>query len=225
MVLKAKGLNYRTIEITPGLGQLSIFKISGQKKVPVLVDNDHTVFDSSEIVRYLEQKTPQPNLIPTQSREAAQVHLIEDWADTTLAKAARGALVEAAVIDKELRVALLPEELPSSIRQLVGDLPFEMIRRAQELVPKTDRDDLVKSLIQISNLLKSNQWLVGDKLSIADIAVAAQLSLIRFPISSGTSLCGKGCPGLKDNPLLQGLFEWRDELEQKLDNSEFSNSL
>jgi glutathione S-transferase len=36
------------------------------------------------------------------------VHLLEDWADTTLAMAGRSSLVQAAALDPELRVALLP---------------------------------------------------------------------------------------------------------------------
>jgi glutathione S-transferase len=58
--------------------------------------------------------------------------------------------------------------------------------------------------------------LVGDQLSMADLAVAAQLSLLRFPASSGDGLAGRGVPGLSDHPQLQPLFAWRDRLETRL---------
>ena len=51
---------------------------------------------------------------------------------------------------------------------------------------------------------------------LADIAVAAQLSLLRFPSSAGSALAGKGVPGLSDHPKLQPLFQWRDQIELKL---------
>ena len=38
MVLDAKNFSYKTTEIKPVIGQLEIFRISGQKQVPVLVD-------------------------------------------------------------------------------------------------------------------------------------------------------------------------------------------
>ena len=109
MLLQAKGLSYRTVEVTPGIGQVAVFRLSGQRQVPVLVDGDQVLADSSAIARYLNQREADPALIPTDPRQAAQMHLLEDWADTTLAAAVRVALVQAAALDPELRVALLPD--------------------------------------------------------------------------------------------------------------------
>ena len=38
LILAAKGLAYSVVEVTPGLGQLQLFRLSGQRQVPVLVD-------------------------------------------------------------------------------------------------------------------------------------------------------------------------------------------
>ena len=40
MVLQAKGLSYRAVDVSPGIGQLAVFRLSGQRQVPVLVDGD-----------------------------------------------------------------------------------------------------------------------------------------------------------------------------------------
>ena len=53
-------------------------------------------------------------------------------------------------------------------------------------------------------------------MSLADLAVAAQISLMRFPASAGAALAGKGVFGLSDHPRLQPLFHWRDQLELSL---------
>ena len=53
-------------------------------------------------------------------------------------------------------------------------------------------------------------------MSLADIAVAAQLSLLRFPKSAGPELEGKGCPRFSNDPRLSILFDWRDQLETLL---------
>ena len=216
MVLQAKGLTYRTVEITPGIDQISIFLLSGQRQVPVLVDGDTVLADSSAIARYLETREPLPALIPTDPQHAAQLHLIEDWADTTLAYASRSALVEAAAKDPELRAALLPEGLPSLVRQAMGTLPAHWIGGFGELLNPGRQANLLASLEQIASAIQVRSWLVGEAMSIADLAVAAQLSLLRFPSSADVSLVGKGVPGFGDHPRLQPLFEWRDQLEFKL---------
>ena len=78
MALQAKGLSFREVEVTPGIGQIALFRLSGQRQVPVLVDGDEVVSDSSAICRYLELLGPEPALIPADPRQRAQMQLIED---------------------------------------------------------------------------------------------------------------------------------------------------
>ncbi len=216
MVLQAKKMSYRTIEITPGIGQVNVFKLSGQRKVPLLKDGENVVADSSAIIEYLENITKEPQLIPSEPQESTNVHIVEDWADTTLAKEIRIELIKAAAIDPSLREALLPEDLPESFKGLISKLPLEFMNGFTQAINNEKSNNLLNSLEKISNLVRTQQWLVGNSLSIADIAVASQLSLLSFPASSGESLFGKGCPGYKDNPLLEPLFNWRNNLEQLL---------
>ncbi|BEV35205.1 glutathione S-transferase family protein [Synechococcus sp. M16CYN] len=216
MVLQAKGLSYRIVEVTPGVGQLAVFRMSGQRQVPMLVDGDAVLADSSAIVRHLERQEPNPILIPVDTRQAAQVHLIEDWADTTLATVCRSALVQAVAVDATLRVALLPGDVPDPIRTMMGAFPGKWISDVAELVNQNERIDLLASLEQLASLVQKSPWLVGETMSLADLSVAAQLSLLCFPSSAGTVLAGKGVPGLRDHPKLQPLFQWRDQLELKL---------
>ena len=216
MVLQAKGLSYRTVEVTPGVGQVAVFRLSGQRQVPVLVDGDTVVADSTAIALHLEERGADPALLPADPREAAQVRLLEDWADTTLAAAVRLALVQAAALDPRLRVALLPDDLPDPIRTVMGAIPGGWVSNVTELVNQNDRADLLATLEQLSASVQATPWLVGDEMSLADLAVAAQLSLLRFPASSGAALAGTGVPGLSDHPKLQPLFQWRDQLELRL---------
>ena len=216
MVLQAKGLSYRTVEVTPGIGQVAVFRLSGQRQVPVLVDGDTVLADSSAISRHLEQLGADPTLLPTDPKQAAQVHLIEDWADTTLAAAGRASLVQAAALDPELRVALLPDDLPDPLRSVMGAIPGGWVNGVSELVNQGERAALLASLEQLAASVEDSPFLVGDAMTLADLAVAAQLSLLRFPQSAGSSLAGRGVPGLSDHPKLQALFQWRDQLELKL---------
>ena len=216
MVLQAKGLSYRTVEVTPGVGQVAVFRLSGQRQVPVLVDGETVLADSTAIALHLEQRESDPALVPTDPRQAAQVRLLEDWADTTLAAAVRVALVQAAALDPQLRVALLPDDLPDPVRRVMGSLPGGWVSNVTELVNQNERAELLASLEQLSVAVQAAPWLVGNAMSLADLAVAAQLSLLRFPASSGAALSGQGVPGLSDHPKLQPLFQWRDQLELRL---------
>ena len=216
MVLQAKGLSYRTVEVTPGVGQVAVFRLSGQRQVPVLVDGDTVLADSTAIALHLEEREADPALLPADPRQAAQVRLLEDWADTTLAGAVRVALAQAAALDPQLRVALLPDDLPDPVRTVMGAIPGGWVSNVTELVNQNERAELLASLEQLATAVQASPWLVGDSMTLADIAVAAQLSLLRFPSSAGSALAGKGVPGLTDHPKLQPLFQWRDQIELKL---------
>ena len=216
MVLQAKGLSYRTVEVTPGIGQVAVFRLSGQRQVPVLVDGDTVLADSSTISRHLDMAGGEPALLPADAKQAAQVHLIEDWADTTLAAGGRACLVQAAALDPELRVALLPDDVPDPLRSVMGAIPGGWVNSVSELVNQGERTALLASLEQLAASVEASPWLVGETMTMADLAVAAQLSLLRFPQSAGSPLAGRGVPGLSDHPKLQALFQWRDQLELKL---------
>ncbi len=218
MALQAKGLSFREVEVTPGIGQIALFRLSGQRQVPVLVDGDDVIADSSAICRHLEALRPDPALIPLNARERSQMQLIEDWADTTLAAAVRAALLQAAADDQQLREVLLPDDVPSPVRQVMSGLPGGWLSGLGELLGQEQRASMLNSLCAIADGLDLNGCLVGDAISLADIAVAAQLSLLRFPASAGDSLAGRGVPGISDHPRLQDLFRWRDQLETRLIN-------
>ena len=220
MILQAKSLSFRVVDVTPGVGQIDVFRLSGQRQVPVLVDGDTVVADSTAIAQHLEALKPDPVLIPADPREQAQVFLIEDWADTTLATAARLALAQAAVVDGTLREALLPDSLPSSLRQTVAALPGGWLQGIGEVVDQGERASMLASLIRLADAVAVSPYLVGDALSLADLSVAAQLSLLRFPASAGEPLAGQGVAGLSDHPRLQPLFQWRDQLEASLMQSD-----
>ncbi len=89
LLLAAKGLSYSVNDVTPGVGQIELFQLTGQRQVPVLRDGEQLIADSSAIAMHLESKHPEPALLPSDAAERAQVLLLEDWADTALASSAR----------------------------------------------------------------------------------------------------------------------------------------
>ena len=56
MALHAKKLQYRVEEVIPGIGQFEIFKLSGQKQVPVIVDSNDQIIYGSLLISILFPK-------------------------------------------------------------------------------------------------------------------------------------------------------------------------
>ena len=112
----------------------------------------------------------------------------------------------------------LPEvqTIVHGLQKLINQIPSIFFNQISDFMNENEASELLHSLEKLSILVDKNSWLVGKKMSVADLAVAAQLSLLRFPSSSGSSLAGKGCKGFSDNPKLQSLFHWRDQLEMNL---------
>jgi glutathione S-transferase len=212
LVLAVKQLAYEVVEVTPGLGQLELFRLSGQRQVPVLVDGAEVIADSTAIAAYLEAKVPEPALLPADPGQRAQVLLLEDWADTALAAGARLALVQAAAADAVLRGALLPQATPTALRSLVDALPSGLLSGVSQVIDHGGLQQLRCNLEQLTALVGSRSYLVGECLSLADLAVAAQLSLLQFPVSAGAPLAGRGVAGIADDPQLTPLFAWRDRI-------------
>jgi len=216
MALHAKKIPYRIEEVKPGIGQIEIFQISGQKQLPVIKDdNDQIISDSSKICEYIDNKYESNKLFPEDPMLLAQSKLIEDWADTTMASTCKKVLITSALENPRLRSALVPDDFPSSIKGVIDKLPFNNVSKLSNIVLSNKSNiDLQKILEALSKSLINKQFLIGDTLSIADISIAAQLSLLKFPTSAGPILAGEGCQEFINNPYLENIFQWRDNLEE-----------
>ena len=216
MALAAKKLEYRTVEITPAIGQIDIFQKTGQKKLPVLFDKETTIHDSSSIIRHLEKIEIEPKLIPEGLKEASQAQIIENWADTTLAKSIKIVFLEELTKNPILISSLFTNEISDSMQKLLLNIPTKIASKVSGLINQKEKGSLKQNLEYLSNLIDQENFLIGDHLSIADISVASHLSLLKFPNSSGESLKGKGCSLYINDPSLQNLFQWRDLIEDQL---------
>jgi glutathione S-transferase len=85
MALREKQLDF-TVETPTGLGAGSdtgpLSQANIRAEVPTLIDGDTAVWDSSIILQYLEDKFPQPALLPADPAARARARMIEDVCDT-----------------------------------------------------------------------------------------------------------------------------------------------
>lgn len=222
LILDYKGLPYRKIEIMPGVGQFDLFKLSGQRQVPVLKDGAEVIADSTAIALYLDQKYPDRPILPTDPQQRALCLLMEEWADESIGLNARKVMLGAFSQNPDLRSAILPPTAPGFLRSVVEAVPREALDLLGTGVGlgsdavKSARKSMQQNLEALSVLLSDKPYLVTDRPTLADFAVAGLSMYVKFPagpyLDIPETLKGKGVPGLADAPAYFTFWEWRDRL-------------
>lgn len=126
------------------------------RKIPGFKDGDFAISDSSAIIHYLEAKYPDPPLIPAAPEARARVIWFDEFADTILC--ACGAKM---FFNRIVAPRFLGRE---------GDL---------ETADKAEREELPPILDYLERTLPESGWLVGDGITLADIAVATAFANFR----------------------------------------------
>lgn len=82
--LNLKGVDYVVDPITPFFGDDDYQRMSPLRRIPVLVDGDFSVSDSTVIAAYVEEAYPGHPLLPADPKDRAKARWIEEYADTRL---------------------------------------------------------------------------------------------------------------------------------------------
>ncbi|MGD2181688.1 glutathione S-transferase family protein [Lusitaniella coriacea] len=222
LILDYKELEYRKIEVTPGVGQLELFRLSGQRQVPVLKDGDTIVADSTEIALYLERRYPTKPTLPVDPKQRGLCLMMEEWADESIGLKGRKALIGALNKNQNFRTSILPNSTPDFFKTLVGAIPGDVLDMLGSGVGfggdavKTAHTGLKQDLEALCLILQESPYLVGDTPTLADLTVAGLSLILKFPQGSylniPAELQGKGIPGLADNSAYEPFFAWRDRL-------------
>jgi len=78
LALGHKGLEAEWVDVEPG-DRSVVERVSGQPLVPVLVEGDDVVVDSTEILRFLEARNPEPALWPADEARRAELDVFLEW--------------------------------------------------------------------------------------------------------------------------------------------------
>jgi glutathione S-transferase len=78
LALAHKGLEAESIWIDPD-DRAPVRKVSGQPLVPVLVDGNEVIADSTRILEHLEARYPQRPLYPEDTAPRAEMEVFVDW--------------------------------------------------------------------------------------------------------------------------------------------------
>jgi len=127
-------------------------------EVPVLVEPDNTVLaDSMAICEYLEEQTPEPNLIGMRPYDRAEVRRLVAWFDQKFNFEVTDKLVNEKVMKRFLGL---------------GEPDSREIRAAQA--------NIHTHLDYIAFLTDRRFWLAGEQMTLADITAAAHISSVDY---------------------------------------------
>jgi glutathione S-transferase len=78
LALAHKGLATEVVAVDPG-DRAPVRRVSGQDLVPVIEEDGVVVHDSTEILRYLERRHPEPPLFPRDRSRREEMDVFLDW--------------------------------------------------------------------------------------------------------------------------------------------------
>jgi len=135
------------------------------RKMPAFVDGDFTLADSSAIIHYLEALHPQPEMIPADPRLRGKCIWYEEFADTILTGCGGKMFYHRIVA------------------------PLFLGREGEPAVAdQAELEELPKILDYVESVAPGGEgYLVGDKLTLADLALAspfANLMLLKVEVDA-----------------------------------------
>jgi glutathione S-transferase len=154
IVLAEKALTYDLVAVdlaqhenrTPDFVRLNPFR-----RVPVLVDDDTVIYDSTVINEYLEDEYPEPPVLPAIGSSAmrSRARLFEDFADTSFTPQV--------------------DQLIAEVSKPDGDRDQARVQRFHQLVER--------ALDYLNHELQGNNFLAGE-FSVADIGFAPRMLVL-----------------------------------------------
>lgn len=151
-----KGLEFEIVPVGGGLTPPPEFlQASPFRKIPALKHGDFAISDSTAIVTYMDALKPEPNLIPTEAKAGARTVWFEEFGDTLVA-ACGGKIVFNRIVS--------PRFLGKP-----GDLA---------VADEAQRTEFPKLMDYLETVMPASGYLVEDRFTLADIAVASPLATL-----------------------------------------------
>lgn len=158
LVLAEKRIQAELVEERPWERRLDFLRLNPAGKVPVLVTDENRVLsDSTAIFEFLEETEPDPPLLPEEPLARAEIRRLVAWFDDKF--------------NREVTENLVFERVTKRIARIGYPDGASLKAGSQNIRVHLD---------YMSYLLDSENWLGGNRLSIADLTAAAHLSCLDY---------------------------------------------
>lgn len=161
LALGEKRLAFAEVQVRYWEGAEDFLALNPSGVTPVLVEIRHerktVVCETRAILEHIEEQEPEPALLGRDAAERAEARRLLQWFDRKF--------------DNEVNGFLLHEKMEKRLLRL-GAPDLSALRRG--------RDALRAHMGYVDGLLQTRDWLAGRRMSLADFAAAAHLSVIDY---------------------------------------------
>jgi glutathione S-transferase len=182
--LRYKGLPFEAVNLA---SPSQVKKYNPRGKLPVLCYDGTLIADSTDAAGYVEQRHPEPRLYPQDDRERAQAMMLEDWADESLYW---HIVYENWLIDEQYEkfAAEVFAPMPAMLRPLIKIIALRgtranLVGQGLGRVNREEHRKMLYNSLDWLNNIADGAFLCGKELSVADVAVAAQVTCLVSPLT------------------------------------------
>lgn len=191
--LDFKGLNYQKVNCLPGLHARKNKKMAKFSSVPILKHNDIIIQGSAQIIDYLEVEFPENPLIFSDEQLNNEAKEWERFADEQIGPHVRRIIYHDLLNHPNIVIPIFSHEGPwysSLYFKLTYPKLTQIMRKLMKINDdsvRESKDILQDSLSKLNQHLSSssNNYLVGNRFSRADLSVAALLAPLFSPKEYG----------------------------------------
>lgn len=190
-ILDYKGLPWERRDVLYGPGQKVLVRLTGQRQVPVLVnpnDGDRAVHDSTAIALYLDERYPDPPLLPSDPDGRAECLMLEDWIDHAIGEVARKVFIWDKMRSDQVFVRKTMEHnadaMTKRLLPLVGPILMKQMMKRDAIDERTVAEARVaahRSLDLLDRRLARAPFLTGAAPTLPDFAAAGTAMLLQLP--------------------------------------------
>jgi glutathione S-transferase len=181
--LQLKAIEYRRIDMPPVAHKAIQKALFGGSTVPGLVLDGQKVLGSLQIIRALEEKAPEPPLLPSDPKERKSVELAEGWGDEVLQPLVRRVLW-AALARAPGAMASYSEGSKLPIPAPIARLSAPLIARAEQRINGAADLNVRADLAHLEHhLARVDRWVEhevigGERPNAADLQIGSGLALL-----------------------------------------------
>ena len=134
-----------------------IMKINPSGELPVLIFDGNVISGNYAITEYLEESNPQYKLLPEDLKDRAKTREVMNWFDSKFYNEVYKYIVTEKIIKR-----------------------FQLKEAPNSKILKAGLNNLKYHMQYIDYLADRNSYIAGNRLSLADLTVAAHLSIIDY---------------------------------------------
>jgi glutathione S-transferase len=214
--LDLKGLDYTVRNLFPGRhARINRRLVPGRSSVPLLIDRELVIHDSSAIALYLEETYPGKPLLPGDDGLRSLVLALENYFDSSVGPSVRHWCYGQLLGRRGRATEVFFAEYSSRTRWLMGHVLGRLFERRLAATFPPDAEALeqverimLEGLERLENVTERDpdRYLVGEGMTLADVTAAALLAPIIGPPNS---------PWSASEPLTAPMLEMRERLRAR----------